>query len=138
MPIVVDANLIAAAANREPVGIRVIDQVARWYRAGEELHAPALLYYEVVSAIRKAVWQGRLDPGLARQAIAIAEAVPLTVHPPGRLERVLEIAEALGRRRTGDAVYIALAEELGGRVVTLDGSLARAAAAAGLPVEGLG
>jgi predicted nucleic acid-binding protein len=137
VPIVVDANLIAAAANREPAGSRVIDQIASWYEAGEELHAPALLYYEVVSAIRKAVWQGRLEPGLARQAIAIAEAVPLTVHPPSRLTRVLEIAEALGRRRTGDAVYIALAEELGGRVVTLDGSLARAGADAGLPVEAL-
>jgi predicted nucleic acid-binding protein len=135
--IVVDANLIAAAANREPAGGRVLDQLARWYEAGEELHAPALLYYEVVSAIRKAVWQGRLEPGLARQAIAIAQAVPLTVHPPDRLARVLEIAETLGRRRTGDAVYIALAETLGGRVVTLDGPLARAGADAGFPVEPL-
>lgn len=137
MTIVVDANLIAAAANREPAGTAVIDQVARWYEAGEERHAPALPYCEVVSAIRKAVWQSRLDSGLARQAITITEAVPRTVHPPDRLARVLEIAEALGRRRTGDAVYIALAEALGGRVVTLDGSLARAAAAARLPVERL-
>jgi predicted nucleic acid-binding protein len=108
----------------------VLDHLAGGSRPAEELHAPASLYYEVVSAIRRAAWQGRLEPALARQAVAIAEGRPsdrAPAQPPGP---VLEIAEELGRRRTGDAVYIALAEELDGRVVTLDRSLARAAAAA--------
>ncbi len=65
------------------------------YDTGEQLHAPALLCDEVVSAIPGAVWQGRLDPGLARQAIAIAEAAPLTVHPAESLDPDLAIAGAL-------------------------------------------
>lgn len=89
MAIVVDANLVATAANREPAGEAVIERLARWFEAGEELHAPALLYYEVVSPLPRAVSQGRLDPKLARQARAIAQAVPLTVHPPGDLLRIL-------------------------------------------------
>jgi hypothetical protein len=35
--IVVDANLMAAAANHEPAGAAVIERLARWFEAGEEL-----------------------------------------------------------------------------------------------------
>lgn len=129
-----DANLLATLANREPAGNVVQSRLAAWLAAGEELHAPILVRNEVASAVRKAVWSGRLAAGLAPRALYIAGLVPLTLHPPDDLGRALEIAALLGRRMVNDAVYLALAERLGGRLMTLDRPLVSNAEMHGLPV----
>jgi len=79
-----------------------------------------------------------MRPDELATAVALAEAVPLTMHPRSDLVRVVELAGQLERKSVYDAVYVALAESLGARVVCLDGPLYRNAHARGLPVELLG
>ena len=114
-------------------------QMAAWVEAGEELHAPELLPYEVASALTRLVASGAFP----RQQVALAweqlEALSIIQHPlSDDLPRVVEIALGLNRQSAYDAAYVALAQELGCAVWTLDGPLARNAGAAGLPVRLLG
>ena len=109
--------------------------MAVWIGEDEQLHAPALVYYEVASGLRKARVSGRMGPDQLAIAVALAESVPLTIHPRSDLVQVVEVAGQLERRSVYDAVYVALAESLGATVVCLDGPLYRNARARGLPVE---
>ena len=92
--------------------------------AGEELHAPALIDYEFVSALRGLTRGRHLSAGRAGDALTDFEVLP--VHR-------WEAAAALRRRAFGlrenltayDAAYVALAEGLGCALVTRDARLAR-------------
>lgn len=89
-----------------------------------ELHAPAHLDAEVLSALGRLHRAGELaaedvDDGLSRLA-----TMPLTRHPVAEL-----VADAWARRdslRLLDALYVALAARLAVPVVTTDYRLARA------------
>jgi predicted nucleic acid-binding protein len=133
--LVLDASLLVALASSEPAGALVEERLAGWIAADEELHAPVLVYYEVASGLRKAIMSGRMRPEQIAPAVAIAEAVPLTIHPRSDLAHVVELAGRLERKSVYDAVYVALAESLGATLVVLDGPLHRNARARGLPVE---
>jgi predicted nucleic acid-binding protein len=133
--LVIDASLLVALASSEPAGVLVEERLGAWIAADEELHAPALVYYEVASGLRKAIAGGRMQRAQLHTAVALAEAVPLTVHPRSDLTHVITIADRLQRRSVYDAVYVALAESLGATLVALDGPLYRNARARGLPVE---
>lgn len=135
MTLVIDASLLVALASSEPAGVLVEERLGAWIADDEELHAPALVYYEVASGLRKAVVGGRMRREQLRAAVSLAEAVPLTVHPRSDLARVIGIADRLERKSVYDAVYVALAESLGATVVALDGPLYRNALARGLPVQ---
>jgi predicted nucleic acid-binding protein len=133
--LVLDASLLVALASSEPAGAIVEERLAAWIADDEALHAPALVYYEVASGLRKAIVSGRMRPQQLRSAVALAEAVPLTLHPRSDLAQVVAVAGQLERTSVYDAVYVALAESLGGTVVVLDGPLYRNARARGLPVQ---
>jgi predicted nucleic acid-binding protein len=133
-----DASLLVALASSEPEGALVEERLAAWIAADEELHAPALVYYEVASGLRKALVSGRMRSEQLSVAVALAELVPLTIHARSDLVEVIGVAGQLGRHSVYDAVYVALAESLGATVVCLDGPLYRNARARGLPVELLG
>lgn len=138
MTLVVDASLLVALASSEPAGALVEERLTHRVEDDEELHAPALIYYEVASGLRKSVAGGRMRPDELATAVALAEAVPLTIHPRSDLVQVIGLAGQLERRSVYDAVYVALAESLGATVVCLDGPLYRNARARRLPVELLG
>ena len=95
-----------------------------------ELHAPALLDVEVVSALRRVVSSGEAPATRAEQAIEDLLALPITRHPHASLmARAWQLRETL---TAYDATYLALAEALSdspGALLTTDAGFASAIAA---------
>lgn len=120
--VVVDASAIAAVIFDEPDTARV-----RRALQGKALHATTLLDYELANTALKKV---RRDP-------ARAEAIFAGLHLASRLdiERTApDVVQVLALAMTSDltaydASYLWLARRLGLPLVTLDQTLARAAAA---------
>lgn len=93
-------------------------------RAEEELWAPNLVDAEVGHVLRREVALGKLSPTAGRAGLDDLADMPL--HRAGHL-MLLDRAWGLrGNLTFYDALYIALAERLGMRLLTLDGRLARA------------
>ncbi len=96
----------------------------RSYLAGDELHAPTLLDFELVSAVRGLALAGHLSAARAEDVLTDFDALPIQRWPS---------ADALRRRTfqlrhnisTYDASYIALAESLECPLLTCDARLAR-------------
>jgi predicted nucleic acid-binding protein len=92
--------------------------------ATEELHAPALLDFEVVSVLRGFTMAGQLSADRAEDALGDFDDLPI---------RRWAFADSLRRRAfqlrhnltSYDAAYVALAEALDCPLVTRDGRLAR-------------
>jgi predicted nucleic acid-binding protein len=92
--------------------------------ADEELHAPALLDFELVSALRGLTLAGRLSAARANDALIDFEALPMHRWPAG--DALRRRAYSLRENLTAyDAAYVALAEALGCELVTRDARLAR-------------
>jgi predicted nucleic acid-binding protein len=92
--------------------------------ATEQLHAPDLIDYEVVSALRGMTRRGSLSTDRARDTLTDFDDLPLERWPsidPLR-RRIFELRDALSAY---DAAYVALAEALNVRLVTRDARLAR-------------
>jgi predicted nucleic acid-binding protein len=51
--LVLDASLLVALASSEPAGALVEERLAAWVADDEDLHAPALVYCEVASGLRR-------------------------------------------------------------------------------------
>lgn len=98
----------------------------RAYLAREEVHAPSLIDFEVVSAVRGLTLRGHLSASRAEDLLTDFNDLPLHRWPS---------ADALRRRAfqlrdnisAYDAAYVALAEAIGCPLVTRDIRLARAA-----------
>ena len=118
MTIVVDSSAMVAA---------LVDGGAdgTWARAGlagDDLVAPAHLHVEVSNVLRRSVLSGRL----AREGAALAHQdlvrAPVTVFPFDPLAaRVWELHPSV---TSYDGAFVALAEELGAPLWTLDRKLA--------------
>jgi len=118
--IVVDASAIATAVSDDAAdGRRVRERLA-----GEQLAAPELLDLEVASVLRRLCAAGKLSAERAEAAITDLNAlrVQRVPHRP-LLARCWELCENL---TVYDAVYVALAEALGTRLLTADRRLASA------------
>jgi predicted nucleic acid-binding protein len=134
--VVVDANLLVVMVSGDPRGPMAYEQIAAWITADEEIHAPELLPYELASAFTRLVAGRSISSREVRTAWEVLEALPIVQHPlSDDLPRVVEVALRLKRQSAYDAAYIALSQELGAVLWTLDGPLARNAQAAGLPVR---
>lgn len=96
--------------------------------ADDELVAPALMWSEARSALHEAAWRGEIDPSTAQQAHELLEQSPIHVRTHGRLgAEAWKLADQFGWAKTFDAEYLALAQLLRCRLVTLDGRLRRGA-----------
>lgn len=136
MPVVVDANLLVVIVSGDARGPMASERLEAWLTADEELHAPELLTYELASAFTRLVAGRSISQRQVRLAWEALEALPIVQHPlSDDLPRVVDIALALKRQSAYDAAYIALAEDLGAVLWTLDGPLARNARDAGFPVR---
>lgn len=137
MSIVVDASLIVALVVADERQGAARAHLERWADAGEELHAPAVLPYEVANVLARLVFDGDLAADRVTETWADLTALGVQFHPFELAEdgpAVAAITAQLRRRHATDSTYVHLAQQLDTQVWTLDGPLARNAANLGLPV----
>ena len=129
----VDAGVVLALLLPLPFSDRAAAEVRSLCEAREELFAPALLEYEVCSAIRRAVARKIIDDSEAGQALDRIQALRIRpITPASSLHaRALSWATRLGHTKAYDAHYLALAEEMKCPLLTADLRLVRAARALG-------
>lgn len=89
-----------------------------------DLHAPALLDFEVVSALRGLTLGGKLSAARAQDTLTDFDALPIERWPsaPALRQRAFSLRENL---TAYDAAYVALAEALHCPLLTRDARLAR-------------
>ena len=117
--VVIDASVLVNAL--------LIDGVARARLLGANLHAPELIDAELLSVLRRLVLGDRLPEQHALRALATSQDLGLRRHPSRFLwPRAWQLRANL---TAYDALYVALAEQLGATLLTAD---ARAALAPGL------
>ena len=93
--------------------------------ADEELHAPALLDFEVASALRGHVLGGKLDPARLDEAVEDFIAFRIERHPmTGLLGHMLDLRDTF---TVYDAAYLVLAQALETTIVSADAKLREAA-----------
>jgi predicted nucleic acid-binding protein len=84
------------------------------------LHVPDLMFPEVGNILWKKMRRGDLTEQQARGIAHLVAVAPLEVHPSAPLlEAAFEVATRTGRT-VYDSLYVALAVQLGGRLVTAD------------------
>jgi predicted nucleic acid-binding protein len=118
-PIVVDASAIVEALLGSRLGLAV-----RTRFRGCELHAPAQLDAEVLSALGRLHRAGELDAATVTARLSELAIAPIVRHPLARL-----LAGAWSAReqlRLVDALYVELSDTLDATLVTTDSRLARA------------
>jgi predicted nucleic acid-binding protein len=124
--LVLDANVVVAACVEADGFAELGDS---------ELVAPPLMWSEVFSLTHEGVWRGELSGERAGLLLDRLEASPLRRQEPERLQHTAwQIADQLGQARTYDAEYVALAQILSCRLVTLDLRLRRGAERLGFVV----
>jgi len=136
--VVVDASLIVALVVADDRQAAVQAQLERWVDAGEVLHAPAVLPYEVANVLARLTFDGDLAADDIADTWSDLAALDLELHPFDLTQdgpAVAAITSQLRRRHATDSTYIRLAIQLDTAVWTLDGPLARNAADVGLPVN---
>ncbi|HET9059309.1 MAG TPA: type II toxin-antitoxin system VapC family toxin [Acidimicrobiales bacterium] len=118
--LVVDASVLAPVlADRGGDGQRF-----RGRLRGETVFGPDLLRIEVTSVIRRHASTGHLTSEQADAAISDLLAFPVKVFPTSSLlPRIWELRSNLS---TYDGCYVALAEAVGGVLLTADRRLAKA------------
>lgn len=127
--VVVDAGVVLGLILPLPFSDQASAAMRAFSQAGEELYAPALLEYEVCSALRRAISQGVIDAACAEQATEwIGDLRIRPIAPASSLHaRALHWASRLGQSKAYDAQYVALAEQMNCPLVTADQRLIRAA-----------
>ena len=124
--VVVDSSVVAKWFLPEPDSALADRLIAEVPPRGDRLVVLDLALVEVANAIWKQQHRGLTTPLETQQSLDDLLAVPVHVEPAiPRLRRALEIAQAYGRA-VYDALFVALAEELGLTGVTADEPLHRA------------
>ncbi len=134
--LVVDASL-AVELSIDRVGEQA-DEVL----GGEgELVGPPLLWSEVPSVLHAMAFRGEISSALAELGLERFLTGKIKIgerRPDGLVDAAWQVAESFGWAKTYDAEYVALAQILKCRLVTLDGGLRRGADRLGFvvtPVE---
>lgn len=119
--IVLDASALLELALGTPRGRAIADRIED---PELSLHVPHLADVEVAQALRRYVRDGGLDAETGRAALEVVRLLDLERHShEPLLDRVWQLRANL---TAYDAVYVALAEALGAKLLTCDGRLARA------------
>lgn len=93
--------------------------------AQRDLHAPHLIDYEFLSAVRRLSAVGNLAPNLAREALELWRNLDINRHPAEpTTPRTWDLRHNLSAY---DGAYVALAESLDAPLLTSDKRMARAA-----------
>ncbi len=126
--IVADASAVLAAMLPEVH----TDEACALLASASEIHAPDLLPYEVVSALRMRVVRGDLTDSEAQTKLHEARALPVLLTSARQLDcQAFALASAL-RHSTYDCFCLALALELDCELVTGDRRLAKRTREAGV------
>jgi len=136
--VVVDASLIVALVVADERQGAAQAHLQAWVQSGEDLHAPAVLPYEVANVLARLVFDGDLPADGIAETWSDLAALDLVLHPFDLTQdgsAVAAITKQLRRRHATDSTYIRLAQQLDTAVWTLDGPLARNASNVGLPVK---
>jgi len=119
--LVVDANVVVEVT-LERFGAKALDMLG-----DEQLVAPWLLWSEVSAALSAMVFRTEISRELGESALGRLETINVEPrHPDGLIAEAWRITKERGWAKTYDAEYLALAQLLGCRLVTLDGPLWRA------------
>lgn len=135
MRVIIDSSLLIALISGDERSPEVHRQFVSWIESGTDLHAPLLIWYEVVSGIAQLVFDKKLPRNSVGERLERLHDLPITGHPLEDRTRPVEIAIRLKTRKAYDAAYLSLAEHLRAELWTLDGRLVNNASAAGLPVR---
>jgi predicted nucleic acid-binding protein len=136
--VVVDASLLAALASGDARAEAVSKRFADWIAHGTPLHTTELAAYEVASGLCRLVIAGLFPENGVEAAWSALRTLPITWHPLSDVVPAVRIALTLRRQSAYDAAYLALAQDLGATVHTLDGKLVNNAAGAGFAVALVG
>jgi predicted nucleic acid-binding protein len=126
---VVDANVVLALALPLPYSRQSANVVGRLRETGCDVYAPALLEYEMVSALRRAVSMGRMDQAAADGTLErLLQLGVMLISPAHSLDGLALLwSERLEHSKAYDAQYLALAEQMHCPLYTADLRLAAAA-----------
>lgn len=138
MSVVVDASVIVALVVADERQEAARTRLEDWLEAGEGVHAPAVLPYEVANVLARSVFDGSLEHVDITDIWADLTDIGVVLHPFDLTKdgpKVAAVTAQLRRRHASDSTYIYLAQQLDTAVWTLDGPLARNAGDVGLPVN---
>lgn len=138
MSVVLDANVLVALLVADEHQPAARAHVEEWLSTGEQLHAPAVLPYEIANVLARLVFEGALKGADVTEIWQDLAALDLRLHPFDLTHDgpdVAAITTRLRRRHATDSTYVSLARRLGTTLWTLDGALARNATDIGLPVK---
>ena len=124
MRICVDAALSAALYIPEERTPDAQALLSKWTSRQDELVAPDLWAYEVVSIVYKCIRRGRLLEADASETLDRIMSLPIRLVRPSELHsRAMQLASALRLPAPYDAHYLALAEIEAAEFWTLDKTL---------------
>lgn len=138
MSVVLDASVVVAVIVADERQKAARAHLAGWLAAGEALHAPAVLPYEIANVLARLIFDGVLEIGEVDEIWRDIAALGVVLHPFDLTKDGADVAAITARlrhRHATDSTYVALARRLGTVVWTLDGPLARNAADLELPVR---
>ncbi len=116
--LVLDANVVVYAC-KSANGFDVLGDA--------ELLAPPLMWSEARASIRETLWRGEIERTALDTYKRVASCPVKPTSHAGLHEAAWRISVEFGWARTYDAEYVALAQLLACRLVTLDGRLRRGA-----------
>ena len=119
--LVIDASALVEALVGSELGAAVRTRIR-----GCELHGPAQLDAEVLSALGRLHRAGELSADAVTAALGELECAPIARHPLADL--IAGAWRARDRLRLVDALYVELSEKMRARLLTTDARLARASA----------
>jgi predicted nucleic acid-binding protein len=121
--LVVDASAIVDMLLGAPTASKIVEALAE-----ENLHAPAHLDLEVMSALARLERSGTVPPRESVEMLSEFNSMPVERHPLAGMRA--EVWQMRNQLWVSDAFYVALAGQLQTVVLTTDARLARATSVA--------